>query len=59
MAIYYVDNNITDTYVASAMQDCTTYNPVTFETTGGTASVFKTMADINAFAALAGAGAIL
>lgn len=46
--IYYVDANITDTYPASATPDFTTYNPVTFETTGGSASVYKTMADINA-----------
>ncbi len=50
---YYVDNLVTDTNVASATPDFTTYNPATFETTGGTASVFKTIADINAFSGLA------
>jgi hypothetical protein len=60
MAIYYVDNLVADTHVASATPDFTTYNPVTF-TTGvdGTASVFKTIADINAFAALAAGDSVL
>ena len=50
---YYIDSAITDTYPASATPDFTTYNPVTFETTGGSASVYKTIADVNlkAFAA--------
>jgi parallel beta-helix repeat protein len=47
MTIYYVDSSITDTHVASATPDFTTYNPVTFETDTGTASVYKTIADIN------------
>ena len=47
-AVYYVDSSITDTYVASATPDFTTYNPVTFETTGGTDLVYKTIADVNA-----------
>jgi len=45
--VYYVDNTITDTYVASATPDFTTYNPVTFETTGGSDKVYKNIADIN------------
>jgi hypothetical protein len=48
MATYYVDSAITDTYPASATPDFTTYNHVTFETTGGTDSVYKTIADVNA-----------
>ena len=31
---YYVDSSVTDTNVASATPDFTTYNPATFETTG-------------------------
>jgi parallel beta-helix repeat protein len=45
---YYVDNLVADTNVASATPDFITYNPVTFSTIGGTASVYKTVADINA-----------
>jgi len=48
MSTYYVDSSITDTYVASATPDFTTYNHLTFETTGGSDSVYKTIADINA-----------
>src|SRR4030043_693444 len=51
-ATYFVDSSVTDTNVASATPDFTTYNHATFETTGGMDSVFKTIADINAFAAL-------
>jgi hypothetical protein len=51
-ATYYVDNSIVDTNIANATPDFTTYNHTTFETTGGSDSVFKTIADINAFAAL-------
>ena len=53
-AIYYIDSSITDTNVASATPDFTTYNPVTFATTGGSASVFKTVEDVNAKTKLAG-----
>jgi len=45
---YYVDSSITDTNVGSATPDFTTYNPTTFETTGGSASVYKTIADVAA-----------
>jgi len=34
--------------VNSATPDFTTYNPTTFETTGGSSSVYKTIADLNA-----------
>jgi len=44
---YYVDSVITDTNPASATPDFTTYNPTTFETTGGSNSVYKTIADVN------------
>ena len=46
--VYYVDSAITDTNVGSATPDFTTYNPATFATTGGSASVYKTIADLNA-----------
>ena len=45
--IYYVDNTIADTHVANATPDFTTYDPVTFSTSTGTASVYKTIADVN------------
>lgn len=45
---YYVDSSVTDTNVSSATPDFTTYNPVTFQTTGGTASVYNSIADVNA-----------
>ncbi|MFA6106701.1 MAG: choice-of-anchor Q domain-containing protein, partial [Patescibacteria group bacterium] len=51
-ATYYVDSSVTDTNVASATPDFTTYNHTTFATDTGTDSVFKTIADINAFSAL-------
>ncbi len=51
---YYVDSAITDTYVASATPDFTTYNPVTFATDTGTDSVYKTIADVNAKSFAAG-----
>lgn len=57
--VYYVDNTVADTNIASATPDFTEYNPITFETTGGSASVFKTIADINAFAALAAGDSVL
>jgi hypothetical protein len=51
---YYVDPDITDTNPASATPDFLTYNPITFETTGGTDSVYKTVADVNLKTFLAG-----
>lgn len=45
---YYVDPSIADTNVGSATPDCTNYNPTTFACSGGTASAYKTIADINA-----------
>lgn len=45
--IYYVDSSITDTNVGSATPDFTTYNPTTFSTSTGTASVYKSVDDIN------------
>jgi len=51
-ATYYVDSSVTDTNPASTIPDFTTYNSTTFATTGGSDSVFKTIADINAFSAL-------
>ena len=51
---YYVDPDITDTNVGSATPDFTTYNPTTFLTTGGSDSVYKTIADINACSFSAG-----
>ena len=56
---YYVDSSITDTNVGSATPDFTTYNPTTFETTGGSASVYKTIADINACSFSAGDSILL
>jgi hypothetical protein len=56
---YYVDNLVADTHASSATPDFTTYNHATFETTGGTDSVFKTVADINAFTALAAGDSVL
>ena len=47
-AIYYVDNTLTDTHVASATPDCTTYDPTTFNCGTGSASAYATIADINA-----------
>ena len=46
--IYYVDNMLTDSHIASATPDCTTYNPVTFTCGTGSASAYTTIADINA-----------
>jgi LysM repeat protein len=53
-ATYYVDSSITDTNVASATPDFTTYDPITFSITGGSASVYKTIKDINAKVLAAG-----
>ena len=52
-ATYYVDSAVTDTHVASATPDFTTYDHTAFTETGGTDSVYKTIADLNlkAFAA--------
>jgi hypothetical protein len=46
--IYYVDSSITDTNPASGTPDCTNYNPATFSCSGGSASAYKTIADVNA-----------
>lgn len=48
---YYVDTTCTDTNVGSATPDGTTYDPTTPACTGGAASYFVTIADINAAAA--------
>ena len=56
---YYVDNTITDTNVASATPDCTNYNLTTYTCSGGSASAFATIADINAFSALAPGDSVL
>jgi hypothetical protein len=44
---YYVDSTVTDTNVASATPDFTTYNPTTFATGTGSSNVYKTVADVN------------
>ena len=46
-ATYYVDPDVTDTNPTSATPDFTTYNHTTYETSGGTDSVYKTIADVN------------
>ncbi len=56
---YYVDSSITDTNVASATPDFTTYNPETFSTSTGSASVFKTIADINLLVTVAPGDSVL
>src|SRR3989344_4679177 len=56
---YYVDSSITDTNVGSATADCTNYDPTAFTCSGGSASAYKTIADINAFSALAAGGSVL
>jgi len=56
---YYVDNTITDTNPASATPDCTNYNLTTYTCSGGSASAFATIADINAFSALAPGDSVL
>lgn len=45
---YYVDSSIIDTNPASGTPDCTNYNPATFSCLGGSASAYKTIADVNA-----------
>ena len=47
-----MDSSITDINIGSATPDYTTYNHSTYSTTGGTDSVYKTVADINAFVAI-------
>jgi LysM repeat protein len=44
---YYVDPDITDVHVASNVPDYTTYDHTTFAVTGGSDSVYKTIADVN------------
>ncbi len=46
-ATYYVDSSITDSNIGSSTPDCTNYDPVAFACSGGTASAYKTIADIN------------
>lgn len=46
--VYYVDNNIADTRIASGVPDCANYSPTAFACGGGSASAYKTVADINA-----------
>jgi hypothetical protein len=58
-ATYYVDSSITDTNVGSATPDCTNYDPAAFTCSGGSASAYKTIADINAFSALAPGDSVL
>ncbi|HUD02809.1 MAG TPA: choice-of-anchor Q domain-containing protein, partial [Candidatus Paceibacterota bacterium] len=58
-ATYYVDSSITDTNVGSATPDCTNYDPIAFTCSGGSASAYKTVADINAFSALAPGDSVL
>lgn len=50
-ATYYIDNTLTDTNVASATPDCTTYNPTTYECGTGAASAFARLADTKTFSA--------
>lgn len=47
-ATYYVDTSVTDTNVASATPDFTTYDHSAFTTGSGSDRVYKTIADINA-----------
>jgi parallel beta-helix repeat protein len=44
--IYYVDSSVTDTNVISATCDFTTYNPVTFSPSTGSACVYATLVDV-------------
>lgn len=46
-AVYYVDNSIADTHVASVIPDCSNYNPASFTCGDGPAPAYKTVADIN------------
>lgn len=48
-ATYYVDSSVIDTNIASDIPDFTTYNHLTFTTTGGNDAVFATVADVNVF----------
>jgi hypothetical protein len=54
MAVYYIDNTITDVHVASGVPDYATYNPVTFSVVTGFDNVFKTINDVNACVFLPG-----
>jgi hypothetical protein len=45
----YVDNSISDTYSGSATPDCTNYNPSTFACSGGSASAYNSLDDVDAF----------
>ncbi|MFC1623250.1 fibronectin type III domain-containing protein [Patescibacteria group bacterium] len=56
---YYVDSSIVDTNTESATPDFATYDPVTFSVGTGSSSVFKTVADINAFSGLQPGDSIL
>jgi hypothetical protein len=47
----YVDNSISDTYSGSATPDCTNYNPSTFACSGGSASAYNSLDDVDAFVA--------
>jgi hypothetical protein len=47
-ATYYVDSSVTDTNLASATADFTTYNPTTFATSTGSDSVYNSVLDISA-----------
>lgn len=53
-AVYYVDSSIADRNVASGAPDFSTYNPATFATDTGSASVYKTLDDLAAKTFLAG-----
>jgi photosystem II stability/assembly factor-like uncharacterized protein len=46
-AVYYVDNTVPDTHVASASPDFTTYDHMTFSITGGSDLVYHSVTDIN------------
>lgn len=45
---YYVDNTVPDNHTGSCTPDLTVYNHDTFAQSGGTDSVFATIADVNA-----------
>jgi len=47
-ATYYVDSSLIDTNVASGTADCTTYNPSNYTCGSGSASAYKTLADVSA-----------
>lgn len=58
-ATYYVDNSITDTHPASATPDCTNYDPAAFTCSGGSASAYKTLADVSVFNTLQSSDQVL